>query len=84
MNWSTTGIDGVTYNGFAIPLQHGTVVTWDARLVRHCTAVPLIKKPNAEVYGTYFGVTTKIANHGRAKKQGYASARHVPKKRKIN
>ena len=38
-------------------LQHGTVVTWDAHLVCHCTAVPTIKMPDAEVYGTYFGVT---------------------------
>ena len=75
-------VDGKRYNGFAIPLQHGTVVTWDARLVRHCTAVPEIKSRDAEVYGTYFGVTTKIANHGRAKKEGFKSARHVPKKKR--
>ena len=75
-------IEGKTYKGFAIPLQHGTVVTWDARLVRHCTAVPKIKVTDAEVFGTYFGVTTKVANHGRAKRAGYRSAREVPKKKK--
>lgn len=29
--------------GVAIPLQHGTVVAWDARLLQHCTTVPILK-----------------------------------------
>ena len=48
--------------GVAIPLTHGTIVTWDARVVRHCTAYPDIINEEAFVFGTYFGITDKVAN----------------------
>ncbi len=31
---------GTQYNGIAIKLRHGTAISWDRRVVRHCTAVP--------------------------------------------
>jgi hypothetical protein len=51
--------------GVAIPLQHGTIITWDAKLVRHCTACPDVdkgteRKPN-HAYGTYFGIQNQVA-----------------------
>jgi len=36
-------VDGQWHKGVAIPLQHGTVVTWDGNLIRHCTAVPTLE-----------------------------------------
>ena len=54
--------------GVAVRLQHGTVVTWDARLIRHCTSLPCLqfnKKKDKIVsmtHGTYFGIDKRIAN----------------------
>ena len=54
----------------AIPLQHGTVVSWDAHLLQHCTAIPTINKkkdnrkgePETAAYGTYFGIDKRSEN----------------------
>ena len=51
--------------GAAIPLQHGTIITWDARLLRHCTAYPEVK-PGNHAFGTYFGIQDKYINYLRA------------------
>ena len=32
-------LDGLEYNGVAIKLYHGTAISWDGRVVRHCTSV---------------------------------------------
>ena len=57
-------VDGVWHNGVAVPLQHGTIVTWDATLVRHCTAFPTVIDPEKNAaFGTYFGVQRKVAMH---------------------
>jgi len=37
-------VKGKWKKGVAIPLQHGTVVSWDACLVCHATAIPTIEK----------------------------------------
>ena len=60
---------GKIYKGFAIPLQHGTIVTWDARFVRHCAAVPTMLKPKAQVHGAHFGITNKQQNLAIKKKE---------------
>ena len=39
-------VDGKWRQGVAIPLQHGTVVTRDGNLIRHCTAVPTLEPPH--------------------------------------
>ncbi len=36
-------VDGQWRKGVAIPLKHGTVVTWDGNLIRHCTAVKTLE-----------------------------------------
>lgn len=55
-------IDGVWIRGVAIPLQHGTVVTWDARLIRHATAFPSFYDPFTHWgCGTYFGIQNQVA-----------------------
>jgi len=60
-------VNGSWRTGVAIPLCHGTVVTWDARMIRHCTACPEIvmkknddKKPSSTAWGTYFGNTKNV------------------------
>ena len=65
-------IDGEWRKGVAIPLQHGTVISWDARIIRHCTACPHITaipkhrlnagKPSSCAYGTYFGNQSKVVH----------------------
>ena len=36
-------INGEWKKGVAVRLQHGTVITWDARLIRHCTSLPRLQ-----------------------------------------
>ena len=61
-------IDGKWKKGVAVKLRHGTAISWDARVVRHCTAVPqdmLEPPPDGPVSipsGTYFGVCQKVVN----------------------
>ena len=54
--------------GVAVCLSYGTVVSWDARIVRHCTSVPDMKllkngKVASHTHGTYFGYDSRVANH---------------------
>ena len=37
-------------------------MTWDAKLIRHCTAYPDIINKDAFVFGTYFGIHDRVAN----------------------
>jgi hypothetical protein len=56
------------HKGVAIQLYPGTVVSWDARLLRHCTAVPELVG-DARAYGTYFGISTKVAKYAKRKEE---------------
>ena len=57
-------VDGVWHDGMAVPLQHGTIVTCDAALIRHCTAFPTVVNPDTNTaFGMYFGVQKKVAMH---------------------
>jgi hypothetical protein len=53
-------VDGRIRKGLAIPLHHGTVVSWDGRYMRHCTAKPKLEGKNARVHGTYFGAQQQV------------------------
>ena len=57
--------DGTHYNGIAIKLRHGTAISWDGRVVRHCTAVPCPGVSN-HVYGTFTAAKERIVGVGRA------------------
>ena len=46
---------GQWHTGVAIPLVEGTVITWDARMIRHCTAHSERTTEESEAWGTYFG-----------------------------
>ena len=37
--YGTKSHNGRNYNGVAIKLTHGTLISWDGRLIRHCTSV---------------------------------------------
>ena len=53
-------VGGKWHDGFAIPLSHGTTVTWDAAVIRHCTAKLKKIDPDVVAYGSYFGAQTKV------------------------
>ena len=45
-----------TYNGLAIRLMHGVLVSWDGRVVRHCTSM---MNRRSNVYGTFYASKSK-------------------------
>ena len=59
-------INGEWKKGVAVKLRHGTTISWDARVIRHCTAVPgsrLEPPGNGQVstlMGTYFGIDRRV------------------------
>jgi hypothetical protein len=55
--------DSTHFNGIAIKLRHGTVISWDGRVVKHCTAVP-IPGGNNHVYGTFTAAKERIVGVG--------------------
>jgi hypothetical protein len=67
---------GETFNGVAIKLRHGTAISWDGRVIRHCTS--LSRPDGAEgkiigqgtrnhLYGTFTAAKERIVSSGRAK-----------------
>ena len=48
------------FKGVAVQLQHGTVISWDARIIRHCTSMPHHGK-DRKTHGTYFGLCGRVA-----------------------
>lgn len=55
--------NGCTYNGVAIKLTHGTLISWDGRLIRHCTSV-MQRMQGGHVYGTFFGAKSAVVHYG--------------------
>jgi hypothetical protein len=75
--------DGSEYNGVAIMLYHGTAISWDGRVVRHCTSVSRPDGPGRptvgagltsmnHLYGTFTAAKEKIVAAGRAHAAGHA------------
>ena len=70
-------IAGSWVKGVAVPLRHGTVITWDARLIRHCTAFPEFRRKKVQgeeinasrAYGTYLGIDQRVKKRLRSKKE---------------
>ena len=72
-------LDGSTFAGVAIKLRHGTAISWDGRVVRHCTSItmpdginggsPLDSKRKRDfanhVYGTFTAAKERIVQAGR-------------------
>jgi hypothetical protein len=59
--------EGKTYNGMAIRLSHGVLVSWDGRLIMHCTA-KMDCADKCHVYGTFFAAKSKIVTFGMDRK----------------
>ena len=49
--------EGKTYNGVAIRLAHGVAITWDGRLVRHCSSVA---KVDGGCYGAFWAANRPL------------------------
>ena len=67
-------IDGKWETSVAIPLQHGTVLSWDANAYQYCTAAPSFKKSKGGIdktiaCGTFFGIAKKVANYCKMQKE---------------
>ena len=65
-----------SFNGIAIKLRHGTAISWDGRLIRHCTSVARPDGPKGSLagsggkqtnhlYGTFTAAKEKIVEAGR-------------------
>ena len=64
------------FDGLAIKLRHGTAISWDGRLIRHCTSVSRPDGQNGSLagsgcdqinhlYGTFTAAKESIVNAGR-------------------
>ena len=74
-----TRADGTRFSGLAVRLYHGVAISWDGRVLRHCTSV---SKPDGEdgakvssgggqrfdnyLYGTFTACKEKVVQAGRA------------------
>ena len=50
------------FSGIAIELRHGVLISWDGRLIRHCTSH--IESRTGNVYGSFFAAKSRIVKHG--------------------
>ena len=51
--------NGRTFEGIAIALYNGAAISWDGRLVRHCTALPSLSN-GQHVFGMFFAAKKKF------------------------
>jgi hypothetical protein len=67
------GNDGNPYNGMAVKLYHGTAISWDGRVIRHCTSLTspdgrpetqFVSESLNHVYGTFSAAKERIGNVG--------------------
>ena len=65
---------GGLFDGLAIRLSHGVLISWDGRLVRHGT---FVMDRKGHVYGTFYPAKKAIVEHGQR-----MSAESANKKRK--
>lgn len=59
--------NGRTYNGMAIRLTHGVLISWDGRLIRHCTSM-MNRAERSHVYGTFFAAKSSVVFYGMNRK----------------
>ncbi len=66
--------DGNPFNGVAVKLLHGTAISWDGRVIRHCTSLTspdgrpetqFVSESSNHVYGTISAAKERIVNVGR-------------------
>lgn len=75
-NLHGVSVDGRAFEGVAIKLRHGTAISWDGRLIRHCTS---LSRPDGvgtnvvgsgkgslnHLYGTFTCAKERLVNAGR-------------------
>ncbi|KAI2512275.1 hypothetical protein MHU86_2151 [Fragilaria crotonensis] len=77
--------NGAPFNGVAVKLYHGTAISWDGRVIRHCTSLTCpdgTGKPYGggdhptlnHVYGTFSAAKERIVNAGRCRAAAAAAA----------
>ena len=68
------GNDGNPFNGMAVKLHHGTAISWDSRVIRHCTSLTspdgqpetqFVSESSNHVNGTFSAAKERIVNVGR-------------------
>ncbi len=68
------GNDGNPFNGVAVKLHHGTAISWDGRVIRHCTSLTspygrpetqFVSDSSNHIYGTFSAAEERIVNVGR-------------------
>jgi hypothetical protein len=69
--------DASDYAGVAVQVRHGTAISWDGRVVRHCTSIPMpdgvdgytpwtSRKFENNVYGTFTAAKERVVQAGRS------------------
>ena len=58
---TASGKNGPVFHGLAIKLTHGTLISWDGRVIRHCTSK---MERSKNVYGTFFAAKSSIVAYG--------------------
>ena len=53
--------DGIAYYGLLIKMSHGTAISWDGRLIRHCTSVTNLDS-FTNVFGTFWAAKYKTVH----------------------
>ncbi|KAI2500811.1 hypothetical protein MHU86_13668 [Fragilaria crotonensis] len=74
-NLHGVSVDGRAFEGVAIKLRHGTAISWDGRLIRHCTSLSRPDGGNQccgfrkgslnHLYGTFTCAKERLVNAGR-------------------
>jgi len=54
-------VDGITYHGLLIKLGQGVQISWDGRLIRHCTPKTKIMRPGAHAYSLFVCASGPLA-----------------------
>jgi hypothetical protein len=53
--------NGQVFHGLAIKLTHGALISWDGRVIRHCTSMMQRTK---HVYGSFFAAKSSVVAYG--------------------
>jgi len=68
------------YRGVAIKLTHGVLISWDGRVVRHCTS---FHEAKGDVCGTFFAAKTKVVRHGMREAHERISSRRAANEEEV-
>ena len=58
------GTPGEVFHGVAIKLAHGVLISWDGRVIRHCTSMMERGDDSKHVYGSFFAAKSSVVAYG--------------------